>query len=183
VISRVLAVAGAGVTLVGVVMLLILAAQAGWFGPELRVGVGAVFSIALVYIGSRVFGKPGGRVGGIAVAATGIAGLYLDVVAMTVIYEWLETSIGLVAAFGIAAAGVALAVSWRSQAMAVLILTGVALCAPVLTGGITPALVCFFAATFVASFAAQLGRDWPILGAVRTVPIVVVSLIAIAQAG
>ena len=126
-ISRVLAVAGAGVTLVGVVMLLILAAQAGWFGPELRVGVGAVFSIALVYIGSRVFGKPGGRVGGIAVAATGIAGLYLDVVAMTVIYEWLETSIGLVAAFGIAAAGVALAVSWRSQAMAVLILTGVAL--------------------------------------------------------
>ncbi|WP_306436789.1 hypothetical protein [Rhodococcus sp. 05-2255-1e] len=48
VISRLLAVAGAGVTLVGVVMLLVLAAQAGWFGPPLRVAAGGVFSLALM---------------------------------------------------------------------------------------------------------------------------------------
>ncbi|WP_082897674.1 DUF2339 domain-containing protein [Rhodococcus sp. EPR-157] len=182
VISRVLAVAGAGVTLIGVVMLLVLAAQAGWFGPELRVGAGAVFSIALVYIGSRIYSKSGGRIGGIATAATGVAGLYLDVVAVTVVYEWLEPIIGLIAAFGIAAAGVALAVSWRSQPMAVLILIGVAICAPVVTGGITLSLIAFFTATFIASFAAQLGRDWPILSGARTLPVVVVTLFGIAQA-
>lgn len=181
VISRVLAVAGAGVTLVGVVMLLVLAAQAGWFGPELRVGAGAVFSIALVGIGARVYGRSGGRIGGISIAATGIAGLYLDVVAVTVIYEWLEPALGLVAAFGVAAAGVALAVSWRSQPMAVLILVGVAICAPVVTGGITLSLIAFFTATFVAGFAAQIGRDWPLLGAARTLPVVVASLFGIAQ--
>lgn len=178
-----LAVAGAGVTLVGVVMLLVLAAQAGWFGPELRVAAGAVFSIALVWIGHRVFGRSGGRVGGISIAATGVAGLYLDVVAVTVIYKWLEPAIGLVAAFGIAAAGVALAVSWRSQPMAVLILVGVAICAPVVTGGITLSLIAFFTATFVAGFAAQIGRDWPLLGAARTLPVVIASLSGIAQAG
>lgn len=182
VISRVLAVAGAGVTLVGVVMLLVLAAQAGWFGPELRVVAGGAFSLALVYAGSRIYRKSGGRVGGIATAATGIAGLYLDVVAVTVVYEWLEPAIGLVAAFGIAAAGVALAVSWRSQPMAVLILAGVAVCGPVVTGGITLSLIAFFTATFIASFAAQLGRDWPYLAAVRTLPVVVATLVGIAQA-
>lgn len=183
VISRVLAVAGAGVTLVGVVMLLVLAAQAGWFGPELRVGAGAVFSVILIYIGSRVFGRSGGRVGGIAIAATGIAGLYLDVVSVTVVYDWLEPVIGLIAAFGITAAGVALAVSWRSQPMAALILAGVAVCAPVVTGGITLPLIAFFTATFIASFPAQLGRDWPLLNVARTLPIVVVTLTGIAMAG
>ncbi|RZK73853.1 MAG: DUF2339 domain-containing protein, partial [Rhodococcus sp. (in: high G+C Gram-positive bacteria)] len=77
VISRVLAVAGVAVTLIGVVMLLVLAAQAGFFGPELRVVAGGLFSAGLVYTGARVFGRPGGRVGGIALAATGIAGAYL----------------------------------------------------------------------------------------------------------
>ncbi|MDJ0394728.1 DUF2339 domain-containing protein [Rhodococcus sp. G-MC3] len=183
VISRVLAVAGAGVTLVGVVMLLVLAAQAGWFGPELRVAAGAVFSLALIYIGYRVFGRSGGRVGGISIAATGIAGLYLDVVAVTVVYEWLEPVIGLIVAFGIAAAGVALAVTWRSQPMAALILSGVAVCAPVVTGGITVPLLAFFTATFIAGFPAQLGRNWPFLNAARTVPIVIAALIGIALAG
>ncbi|MFE3618420.1 hypothetical protein, partial [Streptomyces anulatus] len=89
VISRVLAVAGVGVTLVGVLMLLVLAAQAGFFGPGARVVAGAGLSVVLVGLGWRVFGRPGGRVGGIALVATGIAGLYLDVVAVTGYYRWI----------------------------------------------------------------------------------------------
>ncbi|SNT03409.1 DUF2339 domain-containing protein [Rhodococcoides kyotonense] len=181
VISRLLAVAGAGVTLIGVVMLLVLAAQAGWFGPELRVGAGAVLSVGLIAVGARVFGRPGGRVGGIAVAATGIAGLYLDVVAVTSIYGWLHPVLGLSVAFGIAAAGVALAVSWRSQPMAALILVGVTVCAPVVTDGLSLPLIAFFTVMLLAGFPAQLGRDWPILNLVRTVPVVVVLLIGIAR--
>ncbi|WP_196249104.1 DUF2339 domain-containing protein [Rhodococcoides fascians] len=182
VISRLLAVAGAGVTLVGVVMLLVLAAQAGWFGPPLRVAAGAVFSLALIGAGVRVFGRSGGRVGGIALAATGIAGLYLDVLATSVLYGWLDPVIGLIVAFGIAAAGTALAVQWKSQPMAVLILAGVAVCGPVLTEGLTLALIAFFIATYVASFPAQIGRNWQILQVVRTVPLVGAVLAAVATA-
>lgn len=181
-ISRVLAVAGATVTLVGVVMLLVLAAQAGWFGPPLRVAAGALFSLALIGAGVRVFGRSGGRVGGIALAATGTAGLYLDVLATTVLYGWLDPMIGLVAAFGIASAGTALAVQWKSQPMTTLILAGVAVCAPVLTGGVTLSLVAFFIATCLASFPAQLGRNWPVLQLVRTIPLVISVLIAVASA-
>ncbi|MDJ0428559.1 DUF2339 domain-containing protein [Rhodococcus fascians] len=179
VISRLLAVAGAGVTLVGVVMLLVLAAQAGWFGPPLRVAAGGVFSLALIGAGVRVFGRSGGRVGGIALAATGIAGLYLDVLATSVLYGWLDPVIGLIAAFGIAAAGTALAVQWKSQPMAVLILAGVAACGPILTDGPTLALIAFFVATYIASFPAQIGRDWPLLQIVRTLPLVGTVLIAL----
>ncbi|MGV8871776.1 MAG: DUF2339 domain-containing protein [Rhodococcus sp. (in: high G+C Gram-positive bacteria)] len=182
VISRLLAVAGAGVTLVGVVMLLVLAAQAGWFGPPLRVAAGAVFSLALVGAGVRVFGRSGGRVGGIALAATGITGLYLDVLATSVLYGWLDPVIGLIAAFGIAAAGTALAVQWKSQPMAVLILVGVAVCGPVLTDGLTLTLIAFFIATYVASFPAQIGRNWQLLQVVRTVPLVGAVLAAVANA-
>ena len=177
-----MAVAGAGVTLVGVVMLLVLAAQAGWFGPPLRVAAGAAFSLALVGAGVRVFGRSGGRVGGIALAATGIAGLYLDVLATSVLYGWLDPVIGLVVAFGIAAAGTALAVQWKSQPMAVLILAGVAVCGPVLTDGLTLSLIAFFIATYVAGFPAQIGRNWPLLQVVRTVPLVGAVLAAVASA-
>ncbi|MDV6304303.1 DUF2339 domain-containing protein [Rhodococcus cerastii] len=182
VISRLLAVAGAGVTLVGVVMLLVLAAQAGWFGPPLRVAAGAVFSLALIGAGVRVFGRSGGRVGGIALAATGIAGLYLDVLATSVLYGWLDPVLGLITAFGIAAAGTALAVQWKSQPMAVLILAGVAVCGPVLTDGLTLTLIAFLVATYVSSFPAQIGRNWQLLQAVRTVPLVGAVLAAIASA-
>ncbi|OZF37624.1 hypothetical protein CH295_07310 [Rhodococcus sp. 14-2483-1-2] len=181
VISRLLAVAGAGVTLVGVVMLLVLAAQAGWFGPPLRVAAGAVFSLALIGAGVRVFGRSGGRVGGIALAATGIAGLYLDVLATSVLYGWLDPVLGLITAFGIAAAGTALAVQWKSQPMAVLILAGVAVCGPVLTDGLTLTLIAFLIATYVASFPAQVGRNWQLLQVVRTVPLVGAVLAAIAS--
>ncbi|WP_179273427.1 MULTISPECIES: DUF2339 domain-containing protein [unclassified Rhodococcus (in: high G+C Gram-positive bacteria)] len=182
VISRLLAVAGAGVTLVGVVMLLVLAAQAGWFGPPLQVAAGAVFSLALIGAGVRVFGRSGGRIGGIALAATGIAGLYLDVLATSVLYGWLDPMIGLIAAFGIAAAGTALAVQWKSQPMAVLILAGVAVCGPVLTDGLDLTLIAFLIATYVASFPAQIGRNWQLLQVVRTVPLVGAVLAAIASA-
>ncbi|MFC9554565.1 DUF2339 domain-containing protein [Rhodococcus sp. NPDC056960] len=182
-ISRVLAVAGVAVTLIGVVMLLVLAAQAGFFGPELRVAAGGLFSAALVCTGIRVFGRPGGRVGGIALAATGIAGAYLDVVAVAVVYHWLLPVLAMVVALGIAGAGVALAVRWDAQPLALLVVTGAAVLAPVLTDGVTLTLVGFLFVIQVASFPAQVGRDWPYLSIARTGPVVIALLIATASSG
>ena len=49
-IGKVLAVAGVAVTLIGVVLLLVLAAQAGILRPEIRVGAGALLAGALVVV-------------------------------------------------------------------------------------------------------------------------------------
>ncbi len=177
VISRVLAIAGVAVTLIGVVMLLVLAAQAGFFGPVPRVAAGALFSGALVAAGARVYAKAGGRVGGIALAATGIAGGYLDVIAMTTVYHWLNPVVGYAVALGIAAGGVALAVQWRAQALAVLVMLGAAVLAPFVT--VELALLGFLIVLQIAALPVQLVRDWPFLHVVRTVPAVLATLVAV----
>ncbi|MFF2553786.1 DUF2339 domain-containing protein [Nocardia sp. NPDC058058] len=181
VVSRVLAVAGVGVTLIGVVMLLVLAAQAGFFGPVPRVVVGAAFSGALVAIGMRVHGKAGGQVGGVALAATGIAGGYLTVVAMTTLYGWVNPVVGYGIALGIAAGGVALAMRWGSQGLAVMVLIGAALLSPVITTEL--ALLAFLIVLQIAAAPVQSVRDWPYLHVVRTIPAVLATLVAVAAAG
>ena len=177
VISRLLAVAGVAVTLIGVVMLLVLAAQAGIFGPVPRVVAGAVFSAALVGAGMRVFRRPGGRVGGIALAATGFAGAYLDVVAMTTIYDWLHPVPGFAAALGVAAAGVGVAVQWRSQPLAVLVVAGAAVLAPFVTTEL--ALLAFLIVLQLACVPVQMRYDWPFLHLVRTAPAVLATHLTI----
>ncbi|MFI6042229.1 DUF2339 domain-containing protein [Nocardia sp. NPDC051321] len=180
VISRLLAVAGVAVTLIGVVMLLVLAAQAGLFGPVPRVVAGAVFSAVLVAAGMRIFGRAGGRVGGIALAATGIAGGYLDVVAVTSMYHWLHPALGFAAALGVAAIGVALAMRWQSQPLAVLVVAGAAVLSPVLTTELV--LLAFLIVLQLACLPVQLVRDWPYLQVVRTLPAVLATFQLIAGA-
>ncbi|WP_454199867.1 DUF2339 domain-containing protein [Nocardia sp. Marseille-Q1738] len=175
VISRILALAGVAVTLIGVAMLLVLAAQAGFFGPVPRVVAGGVFSAALVGAGVRVFGRTGGRVGGIALAATGIAGAYLDVVAATAIYHWLHPVLGLAVAFGVAAVGVGLAMRWRSQPLAVLVVLAVAALSPVLTTRLV--LLGFLIVLQAACVPVQLPRNWPYLHAARTIPAVLATFV------
>ncbi|MEV6431407.1 DUF2339 domain-containing protein [Nocardia sp. NPDC051463] len=179
-ISRMLAVAGVGVTLIGVVMLLVLAAQAGLFGPVPRVLAGAMFSAALVGTGMRVFGRAGGRVGGIALAATGIAGAYLDVVAVSSIYDWLYPPLGLAVALAVAAGGVALAMHWKSQPLAVLVVAGAAVLSPVVTTDVV--LLAFLIVLQLACVPVQWDRDWPFLHVVRTLPAVLATLLAIGVA-
>ncbi|MFI9507036.1 DUF2339 domain-containing protein [Nocardia sp. NPDC052566] len=181
VISRILAVAGVTVTLIGVVMLLVLAAQAGLFGPIPRVVAGVLFSAVLVGAGMRVFGRTGGRVGGIALAGTGIAGAYLDVVAVTTIYGWLPEVFGLAVALAVAAGGVWLAMRWQSQPLAVLVVLGAALLSPVVTSQLV--LLSFLIVLQLAFLPVQWQRDWPYLHVTRTVPAVLAAFCFFAIAG
>jgi hypothetical protein len=77
--ARLLAWTGAGVTLLGVVLLLALAAARGWFAPPVRVGAGAVLGLALVGLGMRLHRRETARTGALAVTGTGIATLFLVV--------------------------------------------------------------------------------------------------------
>lgn len=166
-IGKILAVAGVAVTLIGVVMMLVLAAQAGILRPEIRVAAGAVLAAVLVIVAVRMADRPGGRVGAIALSATGIAAAYFDVVAVTRFYDWLPDYGGLLLAGLVTFGGLLLARRWDSQHLGLLVLIPVFILAPVLTEGPSLLLVGFMLAMAIGSFPVQLGKDWVLLHAAR----------------
>ncbi|WP_078293010.1 DUF2339 domain-containing protein [Mycobacterium sp. D16R24] len=177
--SKAMAFAGAVVTLAGVVMLLVLAAKSGYFGPIPRMASGAVLAAGLVGLGVRVQSRPGGRVGGIATAATGFAAAFFDVLALTVIYDKIPVVAGLVLGLAIAGAGLVLARRWNSEPFAAGVVAAITLLAPFLTDGFTAELAAFALVLLIASLSAQIGRNWPVLHAFRTVGVSLTLLAAI----
>jgi uncharacterized membrane protein len=178
-IGKLLAVAGVAVTLVGVVLLLVLAAKAGLLRPEIRVAGGMALSIALVGVGVRLRGRPGGRIGAIALAATGIAAAYLDVTAITTIYHWVPAPVGLVIAAVVGAAGLTLARRWDSEDLGLLVLVPLIGLAPVLTHGVDLQLVAFMLALSAAALPVQLGKDWTWMHGARIAAVSVPLLMAL----
>lgn len=178
-IGKLLAVAGVAVTLIGVVLLLVLAAQAGILRPEFRVAAGAGLAGALVGVAWWLNTRAGGRVGAIALAATGVAAAYMDVIAVTTIYDWVPAGVGLALAAVIAGGGLMLARRWDSQHLGLLVLVPLVVLAPVITDGITLLLVGFMLALAAASVPVQLGKDWIWLHAARIAAAVLPLLVAL----
>lgn len=179
-IGKALAVAGVAVTLTGVVLLLVLAAQAGILRPEFRVGAGAVLAAGLVGAGWWLYRRPGGRVGAIALAATGVAAAYIDVIAVTTIYDWVPAPVGLMLAAAIGGGGLALARRWNSEQLGLLVLVPLIALAPVVTDGVTLLLIGFMLALSAAALPVQFGRDWTGLYAARIAAATLPLLIALA---
>ena len=111
--------------------------------------------------------RPGGRVGAIALAATGIAAAYMDVIAITTIYDWVSAPVGLVVAAVIGGGGLTLARRWDSQHLGLLVLVPLIVLAPIVSDGITMLLIAFMLAIAAASLLVQLGKDWIWLHAAR----------------
>ncbi|MFD1151237.1 DUF2339 domain-containing protein, partial [Saccharothrix hoggarensis] len=177
--SKLLAWVGGAVTLLGVVLLLILAVQRGYLGPLPRVLTGAALGGVLVGLGLWLHRTPTGRTGAFALAATGIAVLYLDVVAATSIYGYLPVGGGLAAGLLVAAGGLLLALRWDSAALAIGVVAACAACAPVLTEGFTPLLVAFLLVLKIAASPVHLKRDWPWLAVTAGVPPLLATILTI----
>ncbi|WP_425565873.1 DUF2339 domain-containing protein [Pseudonocardia ailaonensis] len=165
-----LAAIGGAVTLLGVVLLLALAASRGWFSPTGRVVAGGVLGVVLVGLALRLNRKAtpgdGARTGALALAGTGFAALYLDVAAATALYHLVPQVAGLIGAAVVAGAALALADRWRSEALAAGALVGAALLAPVVTEGITTLLVGLILVLQAASVPVVVRRGWPVLAGV-----------------
>jgi uncharacterized membrane protein len=181
-IGKALAIAGVVVTLVGVVLLLVLAAQAGVLRPEVRVLGGFALSAGLVTMAARQQRRPGGRVGAIALAATGIAAGYLDVIAMTTIYGWIPSPAALLIAALLGGGGLTLARRWDSQHLAVLVLLPLLVLAPVITDGMTVLLIGFMLALSASALPIQIGRDWAWMHAARVGAVTMPLVVALAAA-
>ncbi|CAN5436015.1 DUF2339 domain-containing protein [soil metagenome] len=178
-IGKLLAVAGVAVTLVGVVLLVVLAAQAGILRPEIRVGAGALLAAGLVAIAGWLNRRAGGRIGAIALAATGIAAAYIDVIAVTTIYHWVAPAVSLIIASVIGGGGLVLARRWDSEQLGLLVLVPLIVLAPIVTDGITLTLVAFMLALSAVSLPVQLGKDWVWMHAARTAAVTLPLLLAL----
>ncbi|MFE2752410.1 DUF2339 domain-containing protein [Actinosynnema sp. NPDC059335] len=179
--SKLLAWVGGAVTLLGVVLLLVLAVQRGYLGPVPRVLGGAALGGVLVGLGLWLHRTPAGRTGAFALAATGIAVLYLDVIAATSIYGFLPEGGGLAAGLLVAGGGLLLALRWDSAALAIGVVAACAVCAPVLTEGFTPLLVAFLLVLKIAASPVHLKRDWPWLAVTAGVPPLLASVLVIGR--
>ncbi|MFI9380849.1 DUF2339 domain-containing protein [Kutzneria sp. NPDC052558] len=176
--GKVVAWIGGSVTLLGIVLLMVLAVQRGWLGPEPRVLVGGGLGLALIAGGLWAHRNPAGRSGAYALAATGIAVLYLDVAAATSLYDLMPQWAGLLVALLVAGGGLLLAARWNAQFIAIWVILGCAVCDPFLTGGFTPLLVSFLVVLQIAAMPVQLLRSWPSLVLVAGVPPVLASFAA-----
>ncbi len=180
-VVKTLVIAGAVVTLAGVTMLLALAVQQGWFGPVPRVVSGAALAVALIVGAHAVRAREAstGRhgAGPLAIAATGFAAAYLDIVAASTIYDLLPVWAGLTLAGAVAGTGLVLARRWDSQLLAVITVLGAAVLAPVLTGEASWVLSALLVVLAAATAPAQLGRAWPWLDLSRTLPVALVLLV------
>lgn len=185
-VTRILAVAGAVVTLVGIAMLLALAMQQGWFVPELRVALGVLLAVSLVIAGHVVRARETSRgrssAAPVALAATGYAAGYLDVVAVTTVYGWVPQAAGLALAGVVAITGLLLARRWDSQLLAVLTVLGATLLAPVVTERFGDAVSLFVVVLSAAALLARGDRGWPVLAMARTIPASGLILLGIAVA-
>ncbi|WP_235078864.1 DUF2339 domain-containing protein [Amycolatopsis orientalis] len=170
---------GGAVTLLGVVLLLILAIQRGWLGPLPRVAVGAAFGGILVGAGAWLHRKPAARTGAFALVATGIATLYLDTVAATSLYDFLPVPAGLAVGLAIAVGGLVLAVKWDSSLLANAVVGGCGACAPLITWGFTDELVTFLLMIQIATVAVQLRRSWWPLSFTAAIPPLTTALIGV----
>ncbi|MFT3660298.1 MAG: DUF2339 domain-containing protein [Gordonia sp. (in: high G+C Gram-positive bacteria)] len=168
-LGKVLAFLGVAITLLGVVFLLVLAAQAGYLNPGVRVAGGAVLAVALVAAGLRIGRTEVKRTAASAVVATGVATALFTVLASANIYHWIPVIAALVLTGMIAAGGFWIAGRWRSQALGVTVGIGLIAFAPFLTHGVTLTLVVFLLVYAAATLAVQIGRDWPVLLVVNTI--------------
>lgn len=168
--GRLLAWVGGTVTLLGVVLLMVLAVQRGWLGPVPRVITGAVLGLVMIGLAVRVHRLTGGRTGALALMATGTAALYLDVIAATTLYDLLALPAGLVVGLAVAAGGLVFADRWREEVLAVTAVAGAALFALALTGLTAPELVAFVLVLQVAATPVQLRRGWAGLALTGALP-------------
>ena len=174
-VTKVLAVTGAVVTMAGVAMLIVLAVQQGWFGPQARVTAGALLAVVLVALGVRSgeVDRRSHSVGSapVALVATGAAAAYLDVVAVTTGYGWVPPAVGLVFSGLVAVGGLHLARRWDSELLAVLMVAGAAGLAPVVAQTFTWVVSAYLAVLGVTAWWAGGTRTRPALTLVRMLPV------------
>ena len=160
--TRLFALGGGTLMLLGITFLFVVAANRGWIGPGDRVVLGALAS-GLVLVAGLVLRHRYGRVqASLAAVGVAIGGAYTTLAAATIMYGFVPAWGALVIAAGIAAIGGVIAVAWSSQLLAGLALVGAA-AAPglvALDDGITAPAPAFSLIVLAVAIAVAAPRRW-----------------------
>jgi hypothetical protein len=147
--ARTLAWAGGVATVLGIVLLFAMAASRGWVTPPMRVGIGAIVSIALLVAALELDRRSWRADAILAAAGAGIAGLYASLWASTWLYHLISGTAASPLAALIAAVAVAVAIRIHQEPLAVFGVSG-AMIAPVLVSLDVTAAGLLFAAVMMA---------------------------------
>ena len=148
--ARTLAWAGGVATVLGIVLLFAMAASRGWVTPPMRVGIGAIVSIALLVAALELDRRAWRADAILAAAGAGIAGLYASLWASTWLYHLISGTAASPLAALIAAVAVAVAIRIRQEPLAVFGVSA-AMIAPVLVSLDVTAAGLLFAAVMMAA--------------------------------
>ncbi len=146
---------GGGVTVLGIVLLLVIAAQQGGFSDTARVTIGLVLGVVLLG-GAFALHRDARRAAlALTLGCTGLAVEYLTIVGAVRLAELAHPMVGFVVSAVIAAVAVALSMAWRQPwlAGASFLISG--LLAPAVGDGVTDSVL-VFEAIMVAGGAACL---------------------------
>ena len=125
--ARGLALVGAGVTILGLVLLVGFSGGGGggdFLGPGAVTAIGAGLSALAVLVGLLLRRRFGESHAAVAMTGVGIAGGYATLLGVGALYDLVPQWLGLIVASLLAALGAALAINWRSQTVAILGLVG-----------------------------------------------------------
>lgn len=163
--GRVLAWAGGAAVLVGLGLLFALAIDSGWIGEGARTAMGTAFAAIFLGAGLRLHRGAGRTHASLALAGTGIAGLFMAAAVATSGYDLLPVPIGLAAAAMVGGGATWLAIRWRAQVVAWLGLLG-AVASPLLTSAPqTTATAAFLLLATACAGAVVVAERWHGLGA------------------
>jgi uncharacterized membrane protein len=158
--GRLLALVGGVAVIVGVAFLVALAVERGWLGEQARVALAFLGSAAFVAAGIWLHEKRGATQASLATCGTGLAGLFLSLMAATALYDLVPVPLALAAAFVVGAVGAVLAIRWDATPIGGLGILG-ALAAPLLVGATDDARSLLFLAVAEAAAVAVLAwRRW-----------------------
>ncbi|WP_036925248.1 DUF2339 domain-containing protein [Acidipropionibacterium thoenii] len=160
---------GAAVLLAGVVMLLVLAAQHGYFGPSARVLACGGLAVALVIAGLLVRRRQHDNVGAVVLAGAGLAAGYLDITAMTWLMD-VPVRAAVVAAGLLALAGLALSWWWGAELLGVIATLGALILVPAVSAGDPLTSATFLLLLTAVTMPASWRDGWHLLLACRVLP-------------
>src|SRR5689334_1213616 len=158
--ARTLAWAGGLATVLGIVLLFVMAASRGWITPGMRVGIGTAVSLALLGAAIELDRRSWRSDAILAAAGVGIGGLYASLWAATSLYHLVASAAAAPLAGVIAAIAVAAALRIRQEPLAVFGMSAAMLAPMLVSKDVTTGGVLFGAVMVAAALPLFVRTGW-----------------------
>lgn len=158
--GRVLGWAGAIAVLLGVAFLVAVAIGRGWIDETGRVSLAFAGSVALLAAGAWLHERRGATQASLAMAGTGLAGLFLALTAGIQLYDLYPPAVALGEALVIGVIGTVLALRWNSRTIAALAIGGSLLAPPLVGADLTNVVFALLLVVLACAVAVLVMRRW-----------------------